>query len=129
MASYRTIHEYRIPKQRGKAATHVCPCGNVAEHWAYRYGSALEEVDGQGRVFSQDPNDYDALCRKCHVARDRVQERIMADPITSEKMREAGRKGGAAVSRIKVTCGCGREMSPGALATHQKYSGHKEIAA
>lgn len=52
--AYNRRH-YRVAKARGKASAHTCPCGAPAAEWAQ-----LHDKDGE------DPDDYEAMCRKCH---------------------------------------------------------------
>ena len=54
---------------RGRACDHTCPCGAPAEEWSYNH-SGIGQRTINGRTFSIYINQYDALCRRCHNARD-----------------------------------------------------------
>lgn len=62
----------RIKMQRGPAREQMCPCGSQALQWSLRpgMGTHSENVRGYDCPYSLDVNDYDALCRPCHWARD-----------------------------------------------------------
>jgi hypothetical protein len=48
---------YRVYKARGKARDYPCvDCGKQAAEWSHRNGPG----------FSDDPNDYDPRCGRCH---------------------------------------------------------------
>ena len=59
-ASYKAVHK-RLEAEFGRAATHVCPCGERALDWAF------DDPDG----YSTDLSKYTALCRSCHIRKDR----------------------------------------------------------
>lgn len=58
-AGYDAVH-YRLRTQRGKASSHVCPCGVQAQEWAY------DKPSGH----SPDLSKYTPMCRSCHKRRD-----------------------------------------------------------
>lgn len=129
MATSRHVHEYVIPRDRGRASEHTCACGAQATEWAYQHQAAVELRDENGSPYSLDPEDYAPMCRTCHIKLDGnpVLKRMQADPEFDARMRETGSKNGVRTSAIRRPCSCGRSMSPGALATHQRFSGHKEL--
>jgi hypothetical protein len=55
---YSTLH-YRVRSARGKASIHTCACGDPAEQWANLTGNYADVAD------------YEAMCRRCHVAFDK----------------------------------------------------------
>jgi len=65
--SYEGVH-VRLRNRWGRATLHRCvDCGERAEHWAFSYFRAsMCLVDSRGQRYSNDPDDYDARCRKCH---------------------------------------------------------------
>jgi hypothetical protein len=74
---YRTAH-LRVTRAKGSAAQHDCElCGGSAEQWAYDHSDPnekIEETDWGPVAFSTDIERYQALCRSCHVKRDRRAE-------------------------------------------------------
>lgn len=58
--SILTMHK-RIHRKYGKASTHNCvDCGSQAKDWSLK----------AGREYSDNIEDYDARCRRCHVLHD-----------------------------------------------------------
>lgn len=115
MGSYRTAHR-NVQKARGFARDHLCPCGAVAQEWAYQFTAGdLELRDANGGVYSNNPEDYAAMCRPCHRKfdmehdprlvdslsnGDKISEALTKryeDPEFSAQMRNAHRRGRAAM--------------------------------
>lgn len=69
--SYMGTHN-RIRRTLGSAEDYMCPCGEPAKEWAYNNSSPNEQVDQQGRRYSRDLADYDALCYRCHRLLDKA---------------------------------------------------------
>lgn len=69
--TYSQVH-YQLRKQRGRAADHLCQCGQPAQEWAWnRTGELLRDVHSASRVtYGADLDTYEPLCRKCHRNRD-----------------------------------------------------------
>ena len=78
--TYRTAHT-RVTQRRGKACSYTCMCGKQARHWSYDH----TDPNHQKQVFmwkgkpitcfySTDVMKYQALCRGCHVKRDRYDK-------------------------------------------------------
>lgn len=63
--TYGAIH-LRLNREAGAARHHMCECGQPAEQWAYQHTGDPELVDEQGRHYSADLDDYEAMCRSCH---------------------------------------------------------------
>lgn len=56
---------------KGPASAHNCPCGRLAQDWAYQGGDPNERVDPKlGYVFSLDPDRYLPMCHSCHLRMD-----------------------------------------------------------
>jgi hypothetical protein len=71
---YGTAHD-RVRKVRGKAQEHRCVgCGGQAAQWAYRHGTERLLLDHRGKPYSNDPNDYDPMCIRCHRIADNYRE-------------------------------------------------------
>lgn len=75
--SYSAAHR-AVKKARGFAHEHKCSCGNQAEQWALVNKSksnptTIEVVWGVEMEiqYSFNVNDYEAMCRKCHISFDR----------------------------------------------------------
>lgn len=61
---YRKIHHLL-----GRADAHICACGRPAFEWAYQHtGETL--YSPEGAAYSEDPDDYEAMCRSCHKTLD-----------------------------------------------------------
>jgi hypothetical protein len=56
----------RVRTERGRAADQMCACGSRARHWAHIHGTD-----------PSDPQNYQAMCQKCHWAYDQVGPRGM----------------------------------------------------
>jgi hypothetical protein len=69
-ATYSAVHQ-----RLGRAAEFVCPCGRPAETWAYQHGDPDERVSPEGLVYSVDLDQYEAMCRVCHLALDGYKAR------------------------------------------------------
>jgi hypothetical protein len=71
--NYKAVHQ-----RLGRASDHKCVCGRQAQEWSYR-GDDPNELTQQGRYgskelllrYSLDARHYDALCKPCHISRDR----------------------------------------------------------
>ena len=75
--SILALHK-RIHRKHGAAKLRPCAreCGRMANDWALKIG----------REYSDNVNDYEPLCRKCHIAQDdhpskvdRSKHRIIRD--------------------------------------------------
>lgn len=74
---YAAAHE-RVYKTKGPASAQICfVCGGQAQQWAYQHWSPNEvtgPVPSRGKVWtatwSTDPDDYEAMCRTCHLRMD-----------------------------------------------------------
>ena len=76
--TYRNVHRH-LRAQRGPASDHTCPCDEPAVEWAYQFtGEELRDSKGR-RPHSISPDDYEAMCRKCHEAFDREHDPEMAE--------------------------------------------------
>ena len=73
--SYYTVHR-KLKDTRGRASSLDCYlCGKRARDWAYQHTSSDEKVDLRtGRVYSDDPRDYEPMCRACHRQRDLLKQ-------------------------------------------------------
>lgn len=69
--AYRTAHK-RIRTKRGPAADYSCvTCGGEAAEWAYDHRDPDERIDSaRGLAYSDNPDHYQPMCRKCHAAFD-----------------------------------------------------------
>lgn len=87
--SYYTVHR-KLKDTRGRASSLDCYlCGKRARDWAYQHTSSDEKVDPRtGRVYSDDPRDYEPMCRACHRQRDLLRQ---------ESVRSAAEAGGKRV--------------------------------
>lgn len=63
----------RVRRVRGRAAERLCSCGSPARDWAYLHNDPNERTEA-GRLYSQDPFRYEAMCRPCHRTFDLVVE-------------------------------------------------------
>jgi hypothetical protein len=139
-AQYQQAHT-NLKRVRGEAREHTCPCGKPALDWAYIFtGETLTSSDGS-RPYSNNPDDYMAMCRKCHIAFDTEH-----DPAYAERRRVGIANGRAAVvemsktdpayikmmngvrqavNAVRVQCGeCDLVSTRGGLGNHQKHSQH-----
>jgi hypothetical protein len=139
-AEYQQAHT-NLKRVRGNASEHTCPCGKPASDWAYLFtGETLRSPDGS-RPYSNNPKDYTAMCRSCHIRFD-----LEHDPVYAERRREGNARGRAkvvemsqtdpdyiermsevrsAVNAVRVQCGeCDDISTRGGMANHQKHSGH-----
>lgn len=75
LITYRGMH-LRLTRIKGRASDLDCAdCGRPARDWAYNHSGISERwefVTGYLLPFSTDPDQYDALCRSCHVRKDRA---------------------------------------------------------
>lgn len=65
---YSAVHE-RLRKSRGRAAEHVCECGQPARQWAYDGSDPNELSDtdhGRPVTYSADLSRYVPMCVSCH---------------------------------------------------------------
>jgi hypothetical protein len=60
-AKYLRAHRV-LRETLGPASAHTCHCGSQARDWAYK------EPAG----YSHNPEDYTAMCRRCHIELDKV---------------------------------------------------------
>lgn len=138
-SAYVAAHK-KVARERGRADTFTCRCGQRAHDWAYQGGASVEyEVNG-AKVFSMDVSTYEPMCRSCHFKMDGhgvgqkhgLETRRAIGKArslsTSDKSREASSKNGKAVGDLmsarKRKCSCGKVSNPGAISIHQKYTGH-----
>jgi hypothetical protein len=67
--TYSAAH-YRVRSARGEVTGFSCKvCGNGAVNWAYNHNSTQEVVEvvrGCVVPYSENPEDYDPMCRSCH---------------------------------------------------------------
>jgi hypothetical protein len=72
---YMAAHK-RVYRTRGPAKQHPCAtgCGRPADQWSYMHRPGSHEMaqymEGAWLYFSPDPDDYDPLCRTCHIQHD-----------------------------------------------------------
>lgn len=64
---YHAAHA-RIRRERGPASNYpcICGCGGMAAEWALRHGNGPRVAAG----WSDDPFDYDPMCKSSHSRRD-----------------------------------------------------------
>lgn len=143
-ALYQRAHT-NLKRVRGKASEHTCPCGKPARDWAYQFtGETIREADGS-RPYSNNPDDYEAMCRSCHIQFDTehdpeyaerrrtgnvdgrakvnaaLAERRKTDPAFVEQMNEVLRANIA----VRVQCGeCDLISTYPGIGNHQKRTGH-----
>lgn len=68
--TYDAAHD-RVKRSRGPASIHECTnCGKGADDWAYQHSATEPLTDDLGRPYSDNTNDYAAMCRSCHRAFD-----------------------------------------------------------
>jgi hypothetical protein len=73
LPTYGGIHD-RLEAWRGMPCDHSCDvCGGAGSRreWALLHEAPLIEIDGRGRRFSLDLNDYVLMCASCHRRYDR----------------------------------------------------------
>jgi hypothetical protein len=138
---YRGIHS-RLTRGRGKAADQECfECGAQALDWALK---ADLHIPGEKQI-SMNLEDYEPLCRRCHIHRDAdpsrgfsqaralaigLHERRSNDLEYDAYWRKTSGDGGKRTTTIRRTCAeCGMTSNPGGLATHQKASSHRGFTA
>jgi hypothetical protein len=115
-------------------------CSKKAKDWAYQYTATNELVTSSGRKYSENFEDYAPMCRSCHRAFDiQMEPRLRHFKV----FQEAGQRAIASriaqspdwlayrvqnmsgVNRQRRKCtGCLLVSNPGAMAMHQKKSGH-----
>lgn len=65
LITYNSAH-YRVKRLKGKPGDHACVlCGCQAYSWALKHEAALTHPSPDG-PFSGDPEDYVAMCARCH---------------------------------------------------------------
>lgn len=114
--SYRSIHQI-LARKYGRAASHTCPCGRPARHWAYQH-TGVTLLD-KGREYTDDPKDYAPMCMSCHRTLDMLtqanvaaavldagrrlgefqQARFAANPLEANESQTRAAKMGAAAMR------------------------------
>lgn len=63
----------RVRAVRGRAGTHACvDCGGPARDWALRHDSQDRRHAPNGRAYSILIEDYQPMCRGCHIRYDRA---------------------------------------------------------
>jgi hypothetical protein len=143
-APYQRAHA-EVKRLRGQASEHTCPCGQPASDWAYQFtGETLRAPDGS-HPYSLNPNDYTAMCRRCHIRFDlehgpvmaerrqtgsadgrakvnvALAERRKTDPEFVERMNGVLRANLA----VRVQCGdCDLTSTRPGMGKHQKHTGH-----
>lgn len=113
--TYVQVH-HEVRRLRGRADDHSCLCGEPARDWAYQHtgNPELRALDGS-RPHSLNPNDYEPMCRSCHIRFDLKHDPALADryapgfnaaavealrakwendPEFAEQMRESSSRGG-----------------------------------
>lgn len=126
----------------GPASQHLCiSCGEQASDWAYQYTAGDKEQKSEtGSPYSDDLNHYAPMCRSCHRSFD-----IQNDPErhVSLNFQPGGQRAIKALlegdsgwvgyrsenmkslNQRRASCvGCDLETNPGALALHQRATGH-----
>ena len=127
--SYRTIH-WRLHKRQGPARKYPCiGCGGPARDWAYMHTAGENERQDENGTYSDDPDDYEPMCRSCHdevdgftaPARAALAERRRTDPARRERDVAAGHR----LVAPRLECGtCGMMNNPGNAVRHSRASGH-----
>lgn len=122
--SYKQIH-IRVTELRGPASDYDCLCGEPAAEWAYQFTGDPELRDEQGRnPHSADPDDYEPMCRRCHLEFDRDHDPILAENLRKRNSR-GGTHGAVIANRKRRRCtGCGKVSTPAGIGKHLKDSGH-----
>lgn len=72
--SYQAMH-----KRMGPASARTCACGQPALDWALQPTCQEPLHSPEGLAYSTNPEDYEAMCRKCHNLLDGVVLRRAAD--------------------------------------------------
>ena len=62
---YMASHN-RTRKVRGSARDQLCGCGKSAAEWALKHDAPGVVTDTNGKTFSDNPDDYAAMCFRCH---------------------------------------------------------------
>lgn len=95
--SYYTAHR-KLKDTRGRASSlDCCQCGGRARDWAYQHTSSDEKVDPQtGRVYSDDPRDYEPMCRACHISLDNLKT-----PHVGSARREGARRSAEKLTALR----------------------------
>lgn len=93
MMSYESVHQ-KMRKQKGLASDQTCPCGKPARDWAYQHTALIELISPLGQPYSEDPEDYLAMCRKCHREFD-----LLNTPRLVEALHRGGRNRGIATQK------------------------------
>ena len=75
VVGYKAAHR-RLDLRRGKASEYTCSCGDKAEQWALLSMDAdvlYKQINQRDRnkVYSLNPDDYEPMCRACHMAYDK----------------------------------------------------------
>ena len=137
---YAAAH-YRVKKTRGAACSYVCPCGASAVDWALTHDGTERPRDHRGREYSDNPDDYQPLRRKCHTAYDSIfggRDMLAASRAGSAARRAywtpdaRGRQADTArrVNSVQVACAvCGKSGARAHVGRHQQVSGHREVIA
>jgi len=61
VAEEALAHYHGVRKVRGSASVYTCKCGSPAQEWATIHGRSGDK-----------PEDYVALCKRCHAVYDRA---------------------------------------------------------
>lgn len=118
---YQRAH-WLVWKERGPASGYACVvCGESAAHWAYSHQSPKELTSREGWPYSENVEDYEPLCMKCHRARDMARWSPQLREDVKAKQSRSSRK----QSLVKAKClDCGMTTNRGNLGRHQRSSGH-----
>lgn len=107
------VHK-NIQKARGRASDYTCQCGKPAKEWAYQVTpEAL--VAPSGALYSENPEDYTAMCKPCHTRLDIAVTPDRYAYLFSEK---------TSIRKRRRCLECGRVSTLGPIASHQKGTGH-----
>lgn len=114
----------KVYESFGSAKNLPCvSCGESAYEWAYQH------PDKDGPKFSNNPEDYAAMCRSCHRRFDWSHKppdvRAKAAQRMGEVRDELHRTHPGFNSPIRICDGCGMKTTAMALGTHQKATGHR----
>jgi len=119
--AYRKIHK-TLRVTRGAASQHTCPCGKRALDWAYQFTAGDQELrlpDGS-HPHSANPDDYVAMCRRCHMSFD-----LEHDPAMADQFRLRGMNASTKTNTMRRRClECGYISTPGGVGAHQYMTGH-----
>lgn len=82
----------RVRRAKGRPSQHLCGCGKAAQDWALINFETpfTETVNGCVVPYSPDPDDYKAMCKKCHKRMDMRRKR---EPDDSEEVGQGAGKG------------------------------------